>query len=243
MEELANVNWPGLALGYYGYRAAKYAYSKMPGQKRKSTLGANVQGFRKRFRLRQQKRNATTFRFPMYKQPMVGRTAGEYKVCTFKDITSHQQSGAVTTGFYEQVTPQQLASAEGIGRQTELFNHIKVLSMKVEFMVTSPAAILTCTQLDDATIQGLKPFFEKQHTLRVHQAQPVGHFSRTLDLQQKGSFRDFIKCEDFYTDITSAQYLASIKWAAFDLPLGLNLTIIKTWVCAFHGARDTTPHD
>jgi hypothetical protein len=167
----------------------------------------------------------------------------QMKTCKYTDVLTRQQS-PTQLDIIERLVPSQIDICEGIKRNLNLFEYARIVSMKVEFMVDRPQLVLSTEELDDDSLHTTKAQFEKNATLRLHRCYPDHNkYSRSLNLTQIDSHRDFVKTSSFTTKMGTDEYKASINFGAFDLPTDLKMTIIRTFIVQFKDIREDTALD
>lgn len=262
---LADLNWPGLALAYGGYRAGRAGYTayrdrgrnnisttnNMPGQRR--PRGNTFGGQQPRF-----KRRAVAGRFrnarPSAPYRRIPRALGIQRGVVYDSVFHMVKYPQTTVGdgignIPGMVKPSDILACGKLARYLNNYEWIKLHSMSVEWVTTDPIMIMSMydsSQSSHGTTEKLEPYFERQATLRIHRSDRNGlrKISRTESLKMKPGFQDYIRTGLFDTAVEANTNQCSIKF------LGTNSHHSTHFVSGFvkfkisaYGVKDTQIDD
>jgi len=242
-----DLNWPGLALGYVGYRGVRAVYNRMPGYKRKQRSNVpNKFGFRTKIRRK------TTRQTPMYRQPSYAKMNDlDRKFVMLKDIYTEQLPGNTTVfGYFKLQDIQQMPAFQ---RFENLYSSFRIHKMTVKFFqgeyVHQAISMVSNTDQDAVTTQD---FILRQPTCYIHnlsQNYRGAPPQRTMKLITPGcadSWKDFISTNAVTAQIgnatTEGTKKAAIKYAftSQNAANGVQVEMVRLCLVEFMGLADTT---
>jgi hypothetical protein len=194
MEDLADINWPGLATGYLGYRVVKSMVGSRVGYKRKGSAPVNRQGFRTKIRRKM---------VPSKPFKMRGNTKfGDSRcIVTLRDIKSHHL--AVGVDLNENVTGASVVNAPLFRRYANQYGRFRIKAIKLSFMKDNHMTHLltSVTQLSETKPSDATGYMRditcRHHNLNNTNSTP----SRTLRVSDVPLF------DTFYPTATTAANL------------------------------------
>lgn len=240
---MADLNWPGLALGYVGYRGVRsiMAYGK---RKHPSNV-PNRFGFRNKIRRK-------TRYTPMYRQPAyMKKNDMDRKFVMLKDLHTDPHPGNATTfGYFKLQDVQQMPAFQ---RFENLYSSFRIHKMTVKFhqgeYVHQAISMVSNTDQDAVTTQ---EFILRQPTCYIHNLSQNSRDvtpQRTLKLITPGcadSWRDFISTNAVTSQIgdaiTQGTKKAAIKYCftSQNIANGVQVETVRLCLVEFMGLADTT---
>jgi hypothetical protein len=213
-------------------------YNQMPlqrGYKRTATATA--------FNKRRKTRNAAR------RPPMRPQASLDHTVYTkLRDIGGNF-NGQLSTGGHACLTcrVQDFVTCQAFIRYRQLYEYVKIDSMKVTIFIKDPNATPLCwsyVQMDDDVVQEDSNIFMKQPNLWTHALSQTRPNSRRLDLKGMPRFREWHKTGEVNSDfVTGSDYKAAIKIMVPNCPAGTVVQIWKEFTCAFKCIKETTIAD
>lgn len=210
MDHLGDINWPGLALGYVGYRGVQAAMAV--GNKRKHPT-QNSQGFRKKIR-----RKPDTYRGKRYSRPYAMKHAMDSRIVPLYDMKTHDlSSGADSFGS---VQVADILNCPALGRYAGLYRSVRILKIKVEWFATPYAVqcVSIARQNQKGTAELSFDYMLKQPGVRFHDLRAAGkgyNAARTMNLANIPVFNEFLDCDTLGTKLSIANstiYDAAISY-------------------------------
>jgi len=204
---MADLNWPGLALGYVGYRGVRAVYNRMPGYKRKSNAPVNKFGFRNKIRRKSNRGFGGGPRRSMYNK----HNDLDTKFCVLK---LHEQfTTAVTGEKLGLVKIGQLQACPAWTYYSNLFNRYKVQWMRFKLHSPTDVAVMyTYVSMDDVDAPSSRDHILRSQSARVHDVCQNRYApGRTLKLRYAEAFNDFLDVDMANADIGNVDTAGSKK--------------------------------